>query len=109
MSDQYKRKDSAKLFFGLSQGIILFFMIITAVARQFSILDLIRLFTYQFFALFVVGFAALRILRIRTDTLAEIIAISYSAGGVISLLTICFACLLLVEVQLSISSLLKLF
>ncbi len=87
MSDQYKRKDSAKLYFALSQGIILFFMIITAVVHHASILNPIRLFAYQFFALFLVGFASFRALRIRTDSLAEIIAISYSAGGVISLLT----------------------
>ncbi len=93
LSTKSEQKSSVKMYFVLSQMVIILFMMITAIVHRTPITELIRLFAYQFFALFLVGFAVLCLLRIETETLSGMIAISYSIGGVISLLTYLFCML----------------
>ena len=82
-----KQKALPLVYFASLQLIILAFLTISAFAHKASFFDPIKLFLYQFFAWFLVGFVIISILNIQTKTLIEVVALSYALGGIASLAT----------------------
>ncbi len=77
----------AWICFALAQLTILLFLLISANVHQSTVWEPVKLFAYQLFALFFVGFALVQCLGIHIEVFTELISLSYAFGGVISLIT----------------------
>ena len=94
LSIKYKQSLISFRYFLFLQLIIMFFLLFSAIAHKEPLLTPIILYVYQFLAVFFVGFATMRFLRVQTQTLVSIVALSYGLGDIVSLLTYLLSMLL---------------
>ena len=76
-----------RICFVVFQLVVFLFMMFSTAAHRSGTSELIKLFAYQLFALFLVGYAVVQILNIHVQTLPEIISLSYAMGGIASLIS----------------------
>lgn len=79
-------KNKQKYIIGIFQFIVLFFLLINSIAHKQPIADIGKIFLYQFCCLFIAGYAISRILHIKEDNTARLIASSYALGFTVSLI-----------------------
>lgn len=76
---------SNRTFLWILQLIIFVFLMINYVFHDISFVSVVKIFLYQFFAWFIVGYVFFKIAKISVNNFAEVIAFSYSFGAILAL------------------------
>ena len=75
-----------RVFLGVLQLTILFFCVINYIFHDIAFTNVIKVFLYQFFGWFAVGYGIFKFMKIQVNNFAEAIVFSYSFGAIFSLI-----------------------